>query len=284
MSERTAYTKSYLSLLETGKRQVRPEHVSAYELALGMDVGRLVHSVSKPSKLDAATLEDLGAILSATRRLEDSTGARTVLPVVHGIISMADVFAEESEAALPFASEVAQYLGWLQIAAISHREAKKSLDKAITLAEQAGDPNRLGQGFSFKAYSAIERGKTQEAADLTDATLRLEGIYPLQRVYDLFQRARIHAASNERHEATQTLIRADKAEEFTRDITAPDSGYWYGPGVWGLERGRVLAILGDHVEAVRSIEAGLAALSPELREAEWATQWVALTLGGDLPH
>lgn len=68
-SRLTHYSASYLSRVESGQRAVSPEVLSAYEDALGVDLGRLTAMTEKPSRIDISTLADVSVMLAATRRL-----------------------------------------------------------------------------------------------------------------------------------------------------------------------------------------------------------------------
>ncbi|MEV5568409.1 helix-turn-helix transcriptional regulator [Spirillospora sp. NPDC052269] len=289
MAKRTTYSKSALSMFENGKRPVHAQVVQKYEEALGLDVGRLAHVLGKPRKVDAASLVDLADALSATRRLEDAAGPTAVLPMVRGLAGVADTLAEEAgsplrKRALALASEVSQYQGWVELESTGRRNATRRFTKAVRLAKVAGDPDREALGLSFHAYTRLEAHDCAGAADLAEAALQVRGTHPMVHNYDLFQTARIRATAGEKRQAVELLKSADREAEAGEDLEPPDFAYWYGSGVWALQRARVLGVLGETSGAIREIEAGLAALPPEQRDAEWASNWVQLTLDGGIPE
>lgn len=284
MAERTHYSKPYLGQLETGKRSVLPEHVAAYNQALGVDIERLASVAAAPCRVDGAALADVATILSATRRLEDVTGALAVLPAVRGFAMLAQSLTHQARISLEsktagLASEISQYRGWLELATGDTAAADRSLDRAISLAEQGKGSDRLTHGLSFKAYAALEDGRIEDAAALTDEALKVRGVHPLLRVYDHYQRARVHAVAGEPYAAQKTLIAADHAAEAAAEEDPPDAGYWYTEGLWGLHRGRVLWLIGQRAVGAREVRQGLAAMPEEHRQAEWATTWVRVALG-----
>lgn len=128
MAQQTHFTKSYLSLVETGKRPAPPELVAAYGQILGSQ--------------DACTFEELAGRLASTRQLEDETSAAHVLPAVHAQRRLAD-HLNPTAAATGLASELEQYLGWLHIPGGAWKEAEQHLNTAAVLALQADDPQRL---------------------------------------------------------------------------------------------------------------------------------------------
>ncbi|MFB7837881.1 helix-turn-helix domain-containing protein, partial [Streptomyces sp. NPDC056056] len=119
MAERTFYSRTYLGAIETGQRPVPAGVTAAYERVLGTtDLGRLTAAAISASSVDASTLSDVASMLSAMRRVEDATGALSVLPAVRGVSAMTEQFARQARtaktAAAALASEVTQYRGWLE--------------------------------------------------------------------------------------------------------------------------------------------------------------------------
>ncbi|MFB9433997.1 helix-turn-helix domain-containing protein [Streptoalloteichus tenebrarius] len=290
MAERTNYSKPYLGQLETGKREVLPHHIAAYEHALGVDIERLAYVAATPRRADSSSLASLATILSSTRRLEDAVGARGVLDTVRGFDRLSRSLAHHARSPLAgsaacLASEISQYRGWLELASGDRAAGERCLNSAITLARNADAPDRLVHGLSFKAYAALEARRVGDAAALTEEALRVRGVHPLIRVYDRYQLARVHAATGETHAAQRALVVADKAAEAAAGEEPPDAGYWYTEGLWGLHRGRVLWLLGQHQGARREVRSGLAAMPQEHRDATWAAKWVKAARGdGEVPH
>ncbi|MGF0314644.1 helix-turn-helix domain-containing protein [Nocardia fluminea] len=278
VSRRTHYSATYLSDIERGKRPVPADVVAAYETALGADMERLTAVSRSPSSVDTTALDDVAVMLSATRRIEDTTGPVVVLPAVRGVAEMTETFADQARIraagrAASLASEVAQYQGWLEHATGAGAAARRSFRKAVELAQESGDADRLAHGLSFHAYADLERGDHVEAAALSEAVLSLPGVHPLLRVYEQFQRARVHAAADEPQAAQHRLVLADSAAQSAEDEPRPDSGYWYTAGFFGLQRARVLRLLGQDDRARDEVRSALAALPDDHRSATWATKW-----------
>ncbi|WP_231390507.1 hypothetical protein [Nocardia sp. CNY236] len=155
----------------------------------------------------------------------------------------------------------------------------------MDLAIESGDPDRLVHGLSFTAYVDLERGDWAESAALSDAALRVPGVHPLIGVYERFQRARVHAVNGEPCEAQRLLVMADKTADSAAAEGAPDAGYWYTPGFFGLQRARVLRTLGRVDRSRDEVEAAVDALPVEHRRSEWAAKWRRAAEGeADVPH
>ncbi|WP_162140621.1 helix-turn-helix domain-containing protein [Nocardia cyriacigeorgica] len=290
IARRTHYSPAYLSDIERGKRPAPADVVAAYETALGSNLDRLTSLTKTPASVDTAALSDVAVMLSATRRIEDATGPLAVLPAVAGMATMAETFADQARScaarkAAGMASEIDQYRGWLEHATGADKASGRSLRKAVDLAQVSGDPDRLVHGLSFTAYVDLERGERTEAAALSDAALAVQGAHPLIRVYEHFQRARIHAVEGEPAEAQRRLCLADRAMEAADGHEPPEAGYWYTPGFFGLQRSRVLRMLGQDDRARQEVRAAVDALPEEHRRAEWAAKWRRAADGEtDIPH
>jgi len=289
MAKATGYSKSYLGLVETGRKPVQAWHVEAYERVLGVNIDRLTQTAQAPRTVDAQALEDLSSILSATRRLEDLTGAACVLPTVRGLTVLSHVLAKAArgataQPALAVASEVSQYRGWLEHTTGSPRGARTSLDQAIKLGLDSAVADRLSQGLSFRAYVDLAVGPSgiAAAADFTDASLRVRGVHPALHVYNLFQLARVRARAGELRLAQRALADADRAAAALTD-PPPDAGYWYSAGFWGLIRGRILHVMGELDLAVAEMRGGIAAMPPDQRGAQWLARWVRAVDGDGVP-
>ncbi|OXR44378.1 hypothetical protein B7C42_03167 [Nocardia cerradoensis] len=290
MARRTHYSVSYLSLIESGKRAVPADVVAAYETALGSDLERLTAVARSAASVDASALSDVAVMLSATRRIEDATGPVAVLPAVRGMATMAETFAEQARSAsvadaARVASEIDQYRGWLEHAAGAGVASRRSLGKAVVLAKESGDPDRLAHGLSFTAYVSAETGRYADAAAASDAVLAVPGVHPLIGAYERYQRARLHAVTGDSRAAQRALVLADKAAEAAADEVKPDAGYWYTPGFYGLQRSRVLRVLGQTERAREEVRAAVDTLPAEHRRAHWAAKWCRAADGADdVPH
>ncbi|WP_158881885.1 helix-turn-helix domain-containing protein [Amycolatopsis anabasis] len=291
MGQRVNYTASYLSLVETGKRRVVDDVVAAYEGELGiadwsdymdrrefLSLSGGVVAGELIARSEGAPADQLASILSATRRLEDNSGAAAVLPAVRGFSLLAERLTKEARLAVHsrtacVASEILQYRGWLEFSTGRRQAADGSIDRGIQLAKAAKDPDRLVRGLSFLAHFKVGDANVGEAGDLIDATLRVKGAHPMRRVSSLYHRARVQAVLGESYQAQRTLADADKSAEKTSGRTPPEDVYWYSDGLWGLYRGRVLYHLGQREQGLAEVRSGLTAMPAADRSAEWCQPW-----------
>lgn len=273
MTERTFYSKSYLSQIETGQRPVPAGVVAAYQRVLGADLGRLDAVAHTPAGVDSAALSDVSAILAATRRIEDGAGAVAVLPAARGIATMAESFAREArnvrEPAAALASEIVQYRGWLEHAIGGDATARRTTTVAVGLAQQSGDPDRLAHSLGFLGYVTTSTGDYDEMLALSDAAVAVRGGHPIVRAYSLMRRAELLAAYGESREAQRTLSAADETVARADGMESPASLYWWTPGFGGVQRAGVLAELGYTSEAAEEAAAGLTEMPAEHRRSEW---------------
>ncbi|MFI1919365.1 helix-turn-helix domain-containing protein [Nocardia sp. NPDC020380] len=294
MATRTAITVSYLSEVETGRKPVSPTVLNAYRTVLGdptlglagVDVARLAATVADPTGAGSSSLKDVAVILDRSRRLDDAAGPQLVVPMARGLDGVARVLATENVGGpqgAALASEAARFRGWLELATGHPHTSDKAFGDSVILAEGAGDQSQLEHAMSFRAYGLRENGKLSAAIDLTEAALALRGTHPSLRVYDSYQLAKFLAAQGYAGDAIRQLRKADRAAEASHRTDPPEFAYWYSMGFWGLQRGRVLALAGEHRQARSEVVAGLDALPSADRAATWATKWRAVLDGGDVP-
>jgi transcriptional regulator with XRE-family HTH domain len=275
MAERTFYSVPYLSLIETGKRPTPAKVAAAYERVLGTtDLGRLVNVSRSAATVDLSALGDVGTMLAATRRIEDSAGVLAVLPAVRGMSVMATSFAREArtarDQAQALASEVVQYRGWLEHGTGADTAARRSLATAVELATESGDPDRRVHALGFAGYVAwMATGDYAEVLALSDAALDVRGAHPVLTAYASMRRAELLAARGETREAQRALATADAATEAAAVEHPPEAMYWWSSGFGAIQRGGVLALLGDTAQAIEEATAGLAEMPDEHRNTEW---------------
>ncbi|MGX1779517.1 helix-turn-helix domain-containing protein [Nocardia brasiliensis] len=275
MAERTFYSRTYLGAIETGQRPVPAGVTAAYERVLGTtDLGRLTAAAISASSVDASTLSDVASMLSAMRRVEDATGALSVLPAVRGVSAMTEQFARQARtaktAAAALASEVTQYRGWLEHAVGADTAAQRSLSTAVELAEESRDPDRLVHSLGFAGYVAWgATGDYDKVIALSDAALKVRNAHPVLAAYARMRRAELLAARGEKNSAQRALAAADEVAASADSLEPPEAMYWWTPGFGAVQRGGVLALLGDTAQAVEEATAGLAEMPIEHRGTEW---------------
>lgn len=275
MAERTFYSRSYLHLIETGQRPVPAGVSAAYERVLGTtDLGRLTTAAKSPASVDASALADVAAMLAATRRIEDATGALAVLPAVRGMSAMTEQFAQQARTAradaIALASEVTQYRGWLEHALGADTAARRSLATAVELAAESGDRDRLIHGLGFAGYVEWSAtGDYDTVIGLSDAALAVRGTHPALVAYAQMRRAELLATRGEARDAHRTLLAADAATTEANGLEPPAAMYWWTPGFAAVQRGGVLSLLGDNARAVEEAIEGLSEMPAAHRRTEW---------------
>ncbi|GAA5066524.1 helix-turn-helix domain-containing protein [Nocardia callitridis] len=273
MAERSYYSKAYLSLIETGRRPVPAGVVAAYERVLGTGVERLTTVARTPARVDAAALSDVATILAATRRIEDAAGALTVLPAVRGMAEMAETFASEAkaerDAAAALASEIMQYRGWLEHAIGADTAARRTVATAVGLAKESREPDRLAHSLGFLGYVTVSAGNYDAVIGLSDAALAVRDAHPVVTAYGRMRRAELLATHREPTAAQRALVRADEATAAADSISPPASMYWWSTGFAAVQRGGVLALLGNTADGITEATYGLTAMPTEHRRTEW---------------
>lgn len=276
MAQRTRYDASYLSLIENGQRPTPASVTNAYQRVLGTtDLGRLTSAARTAAGADAATMDEVATMLRSLRRIEDATGVMSVLPAVRGVSAMAAEFAREArtahDEAVHLAAEVTQYRGYLEHAVGADLAARRSMTKAVDLATELGDPNRLVHSLTFAGvvtWSAT--GSYSEVVDLSDAALSVRGAHPVLRAYAAMRRAELLATRGQMSEARTALGTADGAiNEADGAEPPPEAMYWWTPGFGAVQRGGVLTLLGETAQAIEEATAGLAEMPTEHRRTEW---------------
>lgn len=227
-------SRPLISMLESGKRAGSEILWRRIDAALSAH-GALVDD--KPEPASRETLRDLGSALTALRYEEDATNPRHVLGTA-GLYARETVrLVREAPAALrtktcALASEVSQYVGWLHIA--TGRPYNADLDRALALAYEADDADRMSHAVSFRAYGMLRAGHAAAALALTETALRDSRVSPHFAAYDHLQLAAAHVALGATTESRRALATAERRiARLTSD--APPSGYWYTPGFVATE-------------------------------------------------
>jgi hypothetical protein len=275
MATRTFYTAAYLSMIETGRRPTPRGVAIAYERILGTtDLGRLVTVAHTPAAVDVSALGDVGTMLAATRRIEDATGVMSVVQTARAMTVMTLEFAREARTvrteAQALASEVMQYKGWTEHGIGADNASLRSSKKAVELAKESGDSDRLVHALGFAGYVEWSAtGNYSQVIALSDAALDVRGAHPVLTAYATMRRAELLAARGETRDAQHALSAADAATETAAGVEPPASMYWWSGPFAHVQRGGVLALLGDTTNAIEAATVGLSEMPPEHRGTEW---------------
>lgn len=237
MADRVAYAKPYLSQLENGHRTVLPEHVAAYERALGVDLRayRPVVSVREAA-------ENFAAFRGSEHEQDAGTLMRSAVAhkaVVTGLAE--DARGHTRQAAVSLLSGIEQYLGWLHLRLSRWEDSRQSLDRAAVLAIQADDPMRFSTALSFAAFRSSCVGSLGAATDECESARRDPRLHPGMSTYLRFQHAELLAKDGGTRDARAGLADAENAA----DGLPVRAGSWYSPAFYAAHSALVLHELAD---------------------------------------
>jgi hypothetical protein len=251
---------------------------------------RLSLALSTPRRVDLPVVDSL----AATRHVEDTSSAATVLPSVREQLAMVRRLTEDARlairpAAAGLASEYSQYFAWLLSTTGDGKQAAEHLDSAISLGTEADDPNRLNHGLSYKAYAALLADQPGMAASLSAAARRDPRVFPALRAYDAFREALALATEKEHGFTDRILGEANELAAVAAEWkeAAPPGFYWYSPPFMHMQHGLVLLRLGQPARAATELARGLDGLPSQYRQAAWTTSYslplaIALAQTGDV--
>ncbi|WP_228713663.1 MULTISPECIES: helix-turn-helix domain-containing protein [Prauserella] len=306
MAARTHYSKPLLGLLETGKRTVKPEHVTAYSRALDISVDalygrpddplRVAHEwlvADTPVAIHTAFGRRVGDSLATElerrvidlRHLDDVIGGGDLFPLVRRELTDAQQVVTEASydqntgrRLLTVVGELAQLAGWVASDAGHYAEAQHVYLSGVSAAHEAGNRALAGQLLSSLSYQIANVGNPADAALLarsavkgaTDATPVVRALL-LERV--AWASARSRDADGTRH----ALDAVDDAYEArTPGNPEPEWVYWLDRKEIDIMAGRCLIELGDPAHAEPLISAAVAAYTPEhAREVALYRTWIA---------
>ncbi len=133
------------------------------------DRSRVDRSTEQPSRVDAGTVEALGRVLAAYRRLDDVLSPESLIPAT--LAHVEDVTRMLKGARGPYreqltavASEFAQFGGWMLAQVRRDDEAVALLTQALELADAIDDGTLAAQALNFRGYLARRQGRQQGVA------------------------------------------------------------------------------------------------------------------------
>lgn len=238
--------------------------------------GRVAYALTRPARVDAATVEALAGVLAGQRRLDDTLDAGAMLPWVEPQrVTVARLAREargrHARAAASVAAEWTQFSGWLCAEARHDALAVRLLDQARTEALELGDGPLAANAADFRAFLARARREWRHAARWSLAAAETVGATRLQQAQNLSHAAYALTRMGDLGEAARLLGKARDLAD--RDEAQPDTAYWLSAGF--LRLGIGLALLGarDRAGAAEQLHAGLAGLPQGWADAEWAAEY-----------
>ena len=241
---------------------------------------RLVHVRNNPRQLDGAALKSLAIVLHESRRLEDEIGAAPLLGSAHAQIALFEDLIVEARGPLRrqvvgLGSQYAQFTGWLHDSAGQPDKAHAYYDRATEWGLEADDPDMVATVLSMKGTIAWRLNQLGPMLGLSQAAGQQKRASPGVRSLAVQQEARAHALlgdgdSCDRRFDNATVLAGRAAARPDRE---PPWVYFFSPDYLMMQRGLAYRYLGRYRHAEELLSAGLDALPPEIRNAEWARKY-----------
>ncbi|MFE9561406.1 tetratricopeptide repeat protein [Streptomyces sp. NPDC006487] len=139
----------------------------------------------------------------------------------------------------------------------SFAEARRTLSRAASLAELAGEPSTQAIALRMLSQDALDQNQPAVALAYVRQALEIAPRAPdAVRAFVAAQAAQVHAALGHRAEALAWLDAADLAQGAA--VGEPDPFHTYRPAALEFKRAVVLGLLGDHPAAHAALDASLA--------------------------
>jgi len=279
MAAKTNYTKPYLSLLENGKRTVRPEHVTAYSRALNVsadvlygppqDPLRAAHEwlvADTPVTVHRNSGRRVGESLTSEverrvidlRYLDDTIGGGDLVPIVHReladtveIVKFGSYTENIGKRLLVAVGELSQLVGWVASDAGHYQEAQRIYLSGVSAARDAGDQTLAGQLLSSLAYQMTNVGNPVNAALLAKTAVKgAERATPVVKALLLERVAWANACSRDAEAARRALDAVDDAYDARSvGIKEPEWVYWLNRDEIDIMAGRCFIEIGQPADA-----------------------------------
>ncbi|HWE89230.1 MAG TPA: hypothetical protein VG317_07180 [Pseudonocardiaceae bacterium] len=253
------------------------------------DTERLSLAASQPRRIDTAGTDALAAILSATRRLEDSVGSAAVLPSVQQHLTLVEQFVTDARPAIrpqvcEVAANFAQFHGWLLSSTRQFRAARTWFDRATEWALETDDIDMVAGALSFKGSIAYQLRQVSPMIGLSQAAQRDRRVSAGLRAFSAHQEARGHAMAGDADTADRKVEEAAELAAHAVELPdgSPEWAYWYDAAFFQMQRGLTYRFIGEadprrNDRAIAELTTGLDALPPETHRSEWAA-WFACDL------
>lgn len=301
MARRAHFAKSYLSMVETGKRPVAPEVVTAYEQVLGdplapppTDPVRVAHEwlvcespiaqqTRSGRRVGTSLAGDLERRVVELRHLDDTVSSAELGPVVTRELSEArQLLAHASFAAavgrrlFAVVGELAQLAGWVASDAGQHRQAQRRYLSGVEAAVEAGDGVLGAQLLSSLSYQMANVGAPHDAALMArTAATGAKHATPVVRTLLLERLAWASAKAGEHGATRRALDEVDDTYE-RRGPDEPEWVYWLDRAEIDVMAGRCLIELGRPADAEPLLSSAIASYPAErAREIALYLSWLA---------
>lgn len=139
----------------------------------------------------------------------------------------------------------------------SFAEARRTLSRAASLAELAGEPSTRAIALRMLSQDALDHNQPAVALSYVRQALEIAPDTPAAvRAFVAAQAAQVHATLGHRAQALAWLDAADLAQG--AGAGEPDPFHTYRPAALEFKRAVVLGLLGDHAAAHAALDASLA--------------------------
>ncbi|MDR7302756.1 tetratricopeptide (TPR) repeat protein [Haloactinomyces albus] len=288
-------------MIETGKRSIAAEVISAYEQALGKplsppqdDPVRLAHEwlvSASPMAVQTHSGRTVGASLASElearvvelRHLDDTVSSEELGPVIAKELSEAENLVRCANFTEPVGKrlftavgELSQLAGWVAGDAGRYRQAQRLYLSGVAAANEAHDRVLGAQLLSSLSYQIANVGNPTDAALLARTAVQgAREATPVVRALFL-ERAAWAAAKTGDSEATwRALEQVDDSYE-QRGADEPEWVYWLNRAEIDVMAGRCMIELGQPRKAEPLLSAAIAGYPPEhAREVALYRSWLA---------
>ncbi|MER5388205.1 helix-turn-helix transcriptional regulator [Saccharopolyspora sp. NPDC002686] len=301
MAERTHFTKSYLSMIETGRRSIAADVVTAYEQTLGVPLSpapgdplRVAHEwlvSASPMAVQASSGRKVGTSLAGEletrvvdlRHLDDTVSSDELGPVIFKELGDAESLVRSASFTEPVGKrlftavgELAQLAGWVASDAGQYRQAERFYLSGVAAANEAQDKVLGAQLLSSLSYQMANVGNPADAALLArTAVMGADGATPAVRALFLERVAWASAKSGDESATWRALDAVDDAFDQSTG-GEPEWVYWLNRAEIDVMAGRCLIELGRPAEAEPLLSAAIESYPPEhAREVALYLSWLA---------
>ncbi|GAA4864254.1 helix-turn-helix transcriptional regulator [Saccharopolyspora cebuensis] len=298
MALRTHFARSYLSMIETGKRPVVRAVVLAYEQVLGVPLAdapgeplRVAHEwlLAEPPpgragrRIGGSDVAGLEARVVELRHLDDVVSSADLLPVITGELARAERLADDASCTEAIGrrlftalGELYQLAGWVADDAGNHADARRHYLTGVRAANNAHDRVLGAQLLSSLSYQIANVGDPVDASLLARTAVRgADGATPVVRTLLLERAAWAAARSGDAELTWRTLDAVDDTYD-RRGGDEPEWTYWLDRGEIDVMAARCMVALGRPRDAAPLLAHAISGYPAEhAREVALYLTWLA---------
>jgi transcriptional regulator with XRE-family HTH domain len=269
LAQRAHVSLSLVKKVEQGSVPATTAFVSAVSQVLRVSSTEL----ADPSHLPGNSALDLAEMLSALRRIEDETGAASVLPAVLSMTRltanlMRDVVGSARQGLLAIASQQAQFTGWLHVDLGKHDLALQWYKRSGEQAREVEDDDLSSTIFSMISHLYWSKKEPKAALALAEAAITVPRTAPVVQSQAFQQYARALSMNGQVSEIDRYL---DLAEALSHDQERlPPWLYFHDVSRVGIQRGIAYVEAGRGDDAARVLDTWIGQTpSDHVRDRGW---------------